>query len=100
MIASSSGHSRLGSSAAEARGRGPWQLSGRKERSFRIFARQSASLSVAKWQTPLLVAWATAPPSSSWLTSSPMTALITSGPVMYMELLFLTMKTKSVRAGE
>ena len=53
-----------------------------------------------KWQTPDLVAWLMAPPSSSKVTSSPVTVLTTSGPVMNMWLVSLTMKMKSVSAGE
>ena len=41
-----------------------------------------------------------APPSSSNSTSSPVTVLITSGPVMNMCEVSLTMKMKSVMAGE
>ena len=41
-----------------------------------------------------------APPSSSKPTSSPVTVLITSGPVMNMCEVSLTMKMKSVIAGE
>ena len=41
-----------------------------------------------------------APPSSSKVTSSPVTVLTTSGPVMNMWLVSLTMKMKSVSAGE
>src|SRR3989304_3494220 len=57
---------------------------GRKERSRRTSCKPSSSPSMAKWQTPLRVAWAMAPPNSSWVTSSPVTALITSGPVIYI----------------
>ena len=41
-----------------------------------------------------------APPSASNSTSSPVTVLITSGPVMNMCDVSLTMKMKSVMAGE
>ncbi len=41
-----------------------------------------------------------APPSSSKVTSSPVTVFTTSGPVMNMYELSLTMRTKSVMAGE
>ena len=44
--------------------------------------------------------WVIAPPSSSNSTSSPVTVLITSGPVMNMCEVPLTMKMKSVMAGE
>ena len=44
--------------------------------------------------------WVIAPPSSSNSTSSPVTVLITSGPVMNMCEVSLTMKMKSVIAGE
>jgi hypothetical protein len=47
-----------------------------------------------------LVLWLIAPPSSSNPTSSPVTVLITSGPVMNMCEVSLTMKMKSVIAGE
>ena len=50
--------------------------------------------------TPDLVAWLMAPPSSSRVTSSPVTVFTTSGPVMNMWLDWLTMKMKSVMAGE
>jgi hypothetical protein len=41
-----------------------------------------------------------APPRSSEVTSSRVTALITSGPVMCIKLVFLTIRIKSVIAGE
>ncbi len=44
--------------------------------------------------------WLIAPPSSSNSTSSPVTFLITSGPVMNIWEVSLTMKKKSVMAGE
>ena len=47
-----------------------------------------------------MVAWLMAPPSSSRVTSSPVTVFTTSGPVMNMWLVWLTMKMKSVMAGE
>ena len=50
--------------------------------------------------TPDFVAWLMAPPSSSRVTSSPVTVFTTSGPVMNMWLDWLTMKMKSVMAGE
>ena len=63
-------------------------------------SRQASSSSHAKWATPDFVLWAIAPPSDSKSTSSPVTVLITSGPVMNMWLVSLTMKMKSVIAGE
>ena len=59
-----------------------------------------SSSSAAKCATPDLVLWVIAPPSSSKPTSSPVTVLITSGPVMNMCEVSLTMKMKSVMAGE
>ncbi len=44
--------------------------------------------------------WVCAPPSSSMVTSSPVTVLMTSGPVMNIWLVWSTMMTKSVSAGE
>ena len=52
------------------------------------------------WQTPDLLAWASAPPSSCWVTSSPVTVFTTSGPVMNMYDVSSTMNTKSVMTGE
>ena len=57
-------------------------------------------MSAAKWATPDFVLWVIAPPSSSNVGSSPVTVLITSGPVMNMCEVSLTMKMKSVIAGE
>ena len=57
-------------------------------------------MSAANWATPDLVLWVIAPPSSSKVGSSPVTVLITSGPVMNMCEVSLTMKMKSVIAGE
>src|SRR5216117_4093768 len=54
------------------------------------------SSDAAKCATPLLEAWAVAPPSSSNETSSPVTALITSGPVMNMFEVPFAMMMKSV----
>jgi hypothetical protein len=61
---------------------------------------QPFSSSATKLATPDLVACAIAPPRSSCDTSSPVTVFTTSGPVMYMFETPLTMKTKSVIAGE
>ena len=66
----------------------------------RTSSRQLSSFSVAKWATPDFVLCDIAPPSSSNSTSSPVTVLITSGPVMNMCEVSLTMKMKSVMAGE
>ena len=63
-------------------------------------SRQASSSSDAKWATPDLVLCDMAPPSDSKSTSSPVTVLITSGPVMNMCEVSLTMKMKSVMAGE
>ncbi len=63
-------------------------------------SRHASSSSEAKWATPDLELWVIAPPSSSNSTSSPVTVLITSGPVMNMCEVSLTMKMKSVIAGE
>ena len=63
-------------------------------------SRHWSSSSAAKCATPDLVEWLIAPPSSSNPTSSPVTVLMTSGPVMNMCEVSLTMKTKSVMAGE
>jgi len=65
-----------------------------------MLSRASFSPPSAKWAAPDVEAWVTAPPSSSKLTSSPVTVSTTSGPVMNMWLVSLTMKTKSVIAGE
>src|SRR5712692_11592343 len=73
---------------------------GRKVMSSRMSARHSSSPSATKWATPDVVPWAWAPPSSSAETFSWVTALMTSGPVTNMYDVFLTMKTKSVIAGE
>src|SRR3989442_3613080 len=61
--------------------------------------RAAFSSDAAKCATPLLEAWAVAPPSSSKETSSPVTALITSGPVMNMFEVPFAMTMKSVIAG-
>ena len=63
-------------------------------------SRHCSSSSAAKWATPDFELWVIAPPSSSNSTSSPVTVLITSGPVMNMCEVSLTMKMKSVIAGE
>ena len=63
-------------------------------------SRHWSSSSHAKWATPDFVLWVIAPPSDSKSTSSPVTVLITSGPVMNMCEVSLTMKMKSVIAGE
>ena len=63
-------------------------------------SRQASSSSEAKWATPDLELCDIAPPSDSKSTSSPVTVLITSGPVMNMCEVSLTMKMKSVIAGE
>ena len=63
-------------------------------------SRHASSSSEAKCATPDFVLWVIAPPSSSNSTSSPVTVLITSGPVMNMCEVSLTMKMKSVIAGE
>ena len=60
----------------------------------------STSLSNAKSQTPEIVECVIAPPSSSAVTSSCVTVLTTSGPVTNMYELSLTIKIKSVSAGE
>ena len=75
-------------------------FSGRNESRRRTSSSVSSSLSMAKWQTPLRVAWAIAPPSSSCVTSSPVTDAITSGPVMNICDVLCVMKMKSVIAGE
>ena len=53
-----------------------------------------------KCATPLVLLWVVAPPSASPVTTSPVTVLMTSGPVMNILLVWSTMNTKSVRAGE
>ncbi len=75
-------------------------LSGRKDIRNRTSSRHWSSFSAAKWATPDFVLWVIAPPSSSNVGSSPVTVLITSGPVMNMCEVSLTMKMKSVIAGE
>jgi hypothetical protein len=65
-----------------------------------VSSRQASSSSDAKCATPDFVLWVIAPPSSSNVGSSPVTVLITSGPVMNMCDVSLTMKMKSVMAGE
>ena len=60
----------------------------------------ASSSSAAKWATPDLVEWLIAPPNSSNVGSSPVTVFTTSGPVMNMCEVSLTMKMKSVIAGE
>ncbi len=61
---------------------------------------QACSSSTAKWATPDVPAWVSAPPRSSIVTSSPVTVLMTLGPVMNMCDVSRTMNTKSVMAGE
>ena len=63
-------------------------------------SRHWSSSSAARWATPDFVLCAIAPPSDSKSTSSPVTVLMTSGPVMNMCEVSLTMKMKSVIAGE
>ena len=62
--------------------------------------RHWSSSSQAKCATPERLLWLIAPPSSSNPTSSPVTVRITSGPVMNMCEVSLTMRMKSVMAGE
>ena len=99
-IESSSGSSRSGSSVGITRGGVSRLFCGRKLSRYRASSRHASSSSEAKWATPDLELWDIAPPSSSNPTSSPVTVLITSGPVMNMCEVSLTMKTKSVIAGE
>ncbi len=72
---------------------------GRYVNSSRIRKKQSASLLVATWHTPLVVLWTDAPPRSSKDTSYCVTDFTTSGPVTNIYEVFLTMKIKSVSAG-
>ncbi len=57
-------------------------------------------MSKARSATPLRVVCVPAPPNSSAVTSSCVTVLTTSGPVTNMYDVSLTMKMKSVMAGE
>ena len=75
-------------------------LSGKKEKSLRIWRSVTTSLSNAPCATPDLAVCVDAPPSSSWVTSSRVTVLTTSGPVTNMCDVSRTMKMKSVSAGE
>ena len=61
---------------------------------------QASSSSTAKCATPDFILCDIAPPRSSNVTSSFVTVLMTFGPVTNMWLVPLTMKTKSVMAGE
>ncbi len=63
-------------------------------------SRHWSSSSNAKCATPDFWLWLIAPPSASNSTSSPVTVRITSGPVMNMCDVSLTMRMKSVMAGE
>ncbi len=60
----------------------------------------STSFSKARSATPERVVWVTAPPNSSCVTVSCVTVLTTSGPVTNRYEVSLTMKMKSVIAGE
>ena len=73
---------------------------GRYENSARTISIASTSFSNARSATPERVEWVTAPPRSSAVTSSWVTVFTTSGPVTNMYELSLTMKMKSVIAGE
>ncbi len=66
----------------------------------RTISSASMSFSNARSHTPDLVECEIAPPSSSAVTSSWVTVLTTSGPVTNMYDVSLTMKMKSVIAGE
>jgi len=73
---------------------------GRKLNNSRTIIKVWSSSFPLKCATPLFELWVVAPPSSSFVTSSWVTVLITSGPVTNMWLFSLTIKIKSVRAGE
>ena len=100
MKVSSSSTTRSGSSSVATRGAISRLFDGRKLSRYLMSSMQLSSSSAAKWATPDFELWLIAPPSSSNSTSSPVTVLITSGPVMNMCEVFLTMKMKSVIAGE
>ncbi len=65
-----------------------------------MVCRHSASVSQEKWATPLREACVAAPPSSSAVTCSWVTVFTTPGPVTNMQPVFLTIRVKSVMAGE
>ena len=100
MSVSSSASSRPIGSDGSNHGGGSTLFCGRKEKRYRASSRHASSSSAVKCATPDLDACVAAPPSSSKLTSSPVTVFTTSGPVMNMYELSLTMRTKSVIAGE
>ena len=80
---------------------GHWRLlSGKKSTNLRTSAKASTSFSKAPSATEDFLVWVEAPPSSSALTISFVTVLTTSGPVTNMYELSLTIKMKSVIAGE
>ena len=60
----------------------------------------STSFAKARSATPERVVWVNAPPNSSCVTVSWVTVLTTSGPVTKRYEVSLTMKMKSVIAGE
>ena len=66
----------------------------------RTSSRQLSSSSAAKWATPDFGVVRHRAPEILELTSSSVTVLMTSGPVMNMCVVSLTMKMKSVIAGE
>ena len=75
-------------------------LEGRKPNRRRVIISASTSFSNERSATPDLVVCVIAPPSSSAVTSSCVTVFTTSGPVTNMYEESLTMKMKSVIAGE
>src|SRR6185436_9203567 len=87
-------------SAPVPRGGSPRLLDGMKRKRSRIDCRHSISESLAKWATPDLAEWVSAPPSSSIVTSSWVTVFTTFGPVTNMYDEPRTMYVKSVIAGE
>src|SRR6267142_4169468 len=91
---------REGESLVARRGGSSKLFEGRKLKSSRIMAQQSASSREMKCATPLFSLCVIAPPSSCLVTSSCVTVLITSGPVTNMYEVSRVMKIKSVIAGE
>ena len=73
---------------------------GKKSMNRRSSINASTSFSNARSATPERVVWVNAPPNSSCVTVSCVTVLTTSGPVTNRYEVSLTMKMKSVIAGE
>ena len=91
---------RVGGSPVSTKGGSSIWFAGMKASMRRTSSRHSCSPSTENCAAPDLALCDIAPPSSSCVVFSPVTASITSGPVMNICEVPLTMKMKSVIAGE